>query len=174
VDVSLVSEDQIFGRQDLPHYVPLWSRSVFEEVQCEDSILVDAAILRSDNGWEGTRQSHSGSVAGRWFACAAEEKLAVDGSIIQRISAGRRRALQCSTRRTSGHAKNDRLSCGFMTMTSLERPQLVVVTQFTGLWKQRDDFQKFAQLVDQVRRRIDNAVPGRALRRPTIPTPVPE
>ena len=61
-----------------------------------------------------------------------------------------------------------------MTMTSLERPQLVVVTQFTGLWKQRDDFQKFAQLVDQVRRRIDNAVPGRALRRPTIPTPVPE
>jgi hypothetical protein len=33
----------------------------------------------------------------------------------------------------------------------LEQPQLAVVTQFTGLWKQRDDFQKFAQLVDQVR-----------------------
>jgi hypothetical protein len=33
-----------------------------------------------------------------------------------------------------------------------ERPQLVVTTQFDGLWRQRDDFDKFVQLIDQVRR----------------------
>ena len=34
----------------------------------------------------------------------------------------------------------------------VERPQLVVVTQFAGLWRQREEFHKFVQLIDQVRR----------------------
>jgi beta-galactosidase len=33
-----------------------------------------------------------------------------------------------------------------------ERPELVVVTQFTGLWRQREEFLKFVLLMDQVRR----------------------
>lgn len=34
----------------------------------------------------------------------------------------------------------------------LEQPQLVVATQFTGLWRQREEFHRFVRLVDQVRR----------------------
>jgi hypothetical protein len=34
----------------------------------------------------------------------------------------------------------------------LEQPQVILVTEFTGLWKQREEFRKFARLVDQVRR----------------------
>lgn len=33
-----------------------------------------------------------------------------------------------------------------------EQPQLVVATQFTALWRQRDDFRSFGMLIDQVRR----------------------
>jgi len=34
----------------------------------------------------------------------------------------------------------------------IDRPELVVVTQFTALWRQRNEFRKFARLVDQIRR----------------------
>ena len=34
----------------------------------------------------------------------------------------------------------------------LKRPQLVVVPQFTGFWRQREEFRKFVLLIDQVRR----------------------
>jgi hypothetical protein len=33
-----------------------------------------------------------------------------------------------------------------------DRPELVVATEFSGLWQQPDEFQKFVQLIDQVRR----------------------
>lgn len=33
-----------------------------------------------------------------------------------------------------------------------EQPQLVVATQFTALWRQREEFRKFVRLIDQVRR----------------------
>jgi len=154
VDVSLVNEDQIAGNKTLalrvtgPSGTELLSRTQTVEAQPWSARLFSSLVPVGEEPGRVTVQAEL-----------------LDGSRV---------LLKKSEQFTVYHPKDFRWpATGFALFdpqgrwprekrpaqlrireydAELEQPQLVVATQFTGLWRQRDAFQTFMRLVDQVRR----------------------
>lgn len=154
VDVSLVNEDQIAGSRTLalralgPSGAELFSKSATVEAQPWSTRLFSGPVRVGGEPGKVTLEVElrDGS---RVLVKKTEQLTVYHPRDFPWPSAGF--AVFDPQKRWPREKRPDRLHAHEYEAET-EQPQLVVATQFTALWRQREEFRKFGRLVDQVRR----------------------